>query len=231
MTLPVVLSIPHAGLDIAPEVAELNLLSAQEIADDGDAGAAAIYLPLRDLAADSITTGIARAFVDQNRARDDFRKDGVIKTHTCWDVPVYREPLSATRAETLLARYYDPYQAALARLAGSDALLGVDCHTMAAIAPPVAPDPGAERPMVCLGDGSGQSCPAPWTTLMLECLRDAFDGDVTLNEPFSGGHITRTCGRRKPWLQLELSRSPALSDADKSRRVADALHAWCAGIV
>ena len=62
---------------------------------------------------------------------------------------------------------------------------------------------------------------------MLECLRDAFDGDVTLNDPFAGGYITRSCGTYKPWLQLELSRSPALSDDDKSGRVGAALEAWC----
>ena len=92
MKLPLLLSLPHAGLRVPDEVAHLCTLTEREIAEDGDEGAAAIY----DLAGDVdafVTTDVARAIVDLNRAVDDRRRDGVVKTHTCWDVPIYREPL------------------------------------------------------------------------------------------------------------------------------------------
>jgi hypothetical protein len=92
--LPLLVSVPHAGLAIPPEVAALNRLTAQEIAEDGDVGAREIYGELAPYVAAFVISDIARAFVDLNRAEDDIRKDGVIKTHTCWDVPVYERPLS-----------------------------------------------------------------------------------------------------------------------------------------
>ena len=45
--------------------------------------AAAIYCPLEQYVGAFVTIDIARAIVDLNQAEDDFRKDGVIKTHTC----------------------------------------------------------------------------------------------------------------------------------------------------
>lgn len=122
-----------------------------------DEGAAEIYLPLKNKVKVLVTTDVARAIVDMNRAEDDRRKDGVVKTHTCWDVPIYSEPLSDILMETLLAQYYRPYHQDLFRLA-DNVVAGIDCHTMAAVGPPVGPDPGLERPAACLSNADG-TCP------------------------------------------------------------------------
>jgi N-formylglutamate amidohydrolase len=82
--------------------------------------------------------------------------------------------------------------------------------------------------MVCLGDGSGEACPKEWAELMRDCLARYFPGEVTLNQPFAGGYITRCHGAEMPWLQLELSRTTELDDADKRRRVRQALGEWVA---
>ena len=47
MTLPFLLSVPHAGLTIPSEVEDICLLNQQDIIEDGDSGAAEIYLPLQ----------------------------------------------------------------------------------------------------------------------------------------------------------------------------------------
>jgi hypothetical protein len=52
---------------------------------DSDEGAAEVYFDLEKVVEAFCTSGIARAIVDMNRAADDFRKDGVIKTHTCYE--------------------------------------------------------------------------------------------------------------------------------------------------
>ena len=91
MTLPLLLSVPHAGLRVPPEVQAICTLSEADIIKDGDEFAREIYAPLETEVAAFLTTDIARAVVDLNRAEDDFHKDGVIKRHTCWDVPVYRD--------------------------------------------------------------------------------------------------------------------------------------------
>ena len=130
MTLPIIVSVPHAGLRVPPEVAPACRLNPAQIAEDGDEHAAAIY----DIAAEArhfVTTDIARAVVDLNRAEDDRRPDGVVKTHTCFNVPVWREPLGADVVEGLLA----PAPPAVSRAAprgspGRARTWGVDCHTM-----------------------------------------------------------------------------------------------------
>jgi len=204
------------------------LLTPREIEHDGDEGAAAIYLPLRDHVFGFVSTGIARAIVDLNRAEDDRHKDGVVKTHTCWDVPVYREMPDESLVEALLENYYRPYHQRLSsEAAATELLVGVDCHTMAAVGPPVAPDAGAERPLVCLSNAES-TCPRVWLEQLGECFRAAFGtDDVRLNDPFRGGHITRSHARELPWVQIELSRTTELSNDAKSAGVSKALAAWC----
>jgi len=228
MTLPILLSVPHAGLEVPPEVADDCRLTAEEIADDGDGGAAAIYA-LADEVRRFVTSPVARAIVDLNRAPDDFRKDGVVKTHTCWDVPVWTTPPDSAAVAALLARHHAPYHARLAE-PDDGVLLGVDGHTMAAFGPPVAPDPGVERPQVCLGDLDGTSLPAGWFARLADAFRSAFDGEVALNRPFRGGYIVRRHSAERPWVQVELSRAPFDSDAGKRKRVLRALTAFCGAV-
>jgi formiminoglutamase len=220
--LPLVLSVPHAGTAVPEEVSSINRLSRAEIEQDGDEGAAAIYLPLESEVAATVSTPIARAFVDQNRSADDFRKDGVVKTHTCWDVPIYRRPLTGAETEQLLQEYYKPYHRMLAASARR-AQLGIDCHTMAAVAPPIGPDSGQPRPRICLGNNHGDSCPNDWLGTLGRSLAMVFECEVRLNEPFAGGYITKSRPGSIPWIQLELSRESWLSYAAKRENIAQAL--------
>ncbi|MDE0392667.1 MAG: N-formylglutamate amidohydrolase [Rhodospirillales bacterium] len=218
MSLPLLLSVPHAGLTVPLEAEPWCVLTEREIAEDGDEGAAEIY-DLESAVAAFQTTDVARAIVDLNRAEDDRRGDGVVKTHTCWNVPVYRAPLSEAAIEQLLDRYHRPYHRRLAELAAEGyARLAIDCHTMAAKGPPVGPDSGQERPWICLGYGEG-TCPTSWIEALRDCFVERIGPRVTINEPFSGGYITRHHAADMPWLQLEMSRAPFLSNAEKKEMV------------
>jgi formiminoglutamase len=230
--LPLLISLPHAGRWVPPAAAPYCALSAREIAEDGDGGAAEIYGPLEGIAAAFVTTRVARAIVDMNRAEDDFRKDGVIKTHTCFDVPIYREPLPEAAAAELLATYHRPYHDALRAAARRrEVRFALDCHTMAAQGPPVGPDPGQERPLICLGNAHGAACSAAHLELLAECFQEAFQVAPAINLPFAGGHITRTHpADGLPWIQIELSRTPNLSDQDKASGVRRALTWFCEGL-
>jgi N-formylglutamate amidohydrolase len=223
--LPLLVSAPHAGLAVPEEVAERSILSSEQIAKDGDVGAADIYSLAGEVEA-FVAADIARAFVDLNRAEDDRGQDGVVKTHTCWNEPVYRSPLGEELVERLLARYYRPYHGRLTELAGSAARLGVDCHTMAAHGPPVGPDPGQERPWVCLSNGDG-TCPREWMDALAGCFTRVFGREPSINRPFKGGYITRTHAAEMPWVQLELSRAPFMSLPEKRERVLSAFRCWC----
>ena len=225
MTLPFLISIPHAGLIVPREVEDLCILSKQDIIKDSDEGADEIYLPLRTEVSALVTTNVARAIIDMNRREDDRRKDGIIKTHTCWDVTVYSKFPSEAIIKGLIDKYYRPYHSDLSRLARG-LKLGVDCHTMAPEGPPVGPDPGVRRPHVCLSNGEG-TCPKSWLQFLAECFQKAFETEVAINHPFRGGHIIRSHAEELPWVQLELSREPFLTLEEKSQCVLRALTDWC----
>jgi formiminoglutamase len=223
--LPLAISLPHAGLRVPPEAAPHCVLTPEQIAADGDEQAAEIYAIESQVAA-FVTSDVARAIVDLNRAEDDRSKDGVVKTHTCWDVPVYHTFPAEEVIEALLERYHRPYHARLSRLATDEVRLAIDCHTMAAHGPPVGPDPGAERPRVCLSNADG-TCPQAWIEALAECFERAFDAPASINEPFTGGYITRRHAAEMPWVQLELSRAPFVPPAAKRECVLAALRDWC----
>lgn len=225
MTLPLLLSVPHAGLTIPPELGNLCLLTKNEIIEDGDEGAADIYLPLENEVSALVTTVIARAIVDMNRAEDDRGKDGVVKTHTCWDVKIYREPLSEMIITELMEAFYRPYHSSLTQHA-KHVTCGIDCHTMAAQGPPVAPDKGKERPAICISNANC-TCPKEWITSLADCLKQVFEREVLINHPFKGGYIVRSHAIELPWMQLELSRAPSFSNEEKNFRVLEALKNWC----
>ncbi|HXV64150.1 MAG TPA: N-formylglutamate amidohydrolase [Vicinamibacteria bacterium] len=226
MTLPLLLSVPHAGTRVPPEAEPYCILTPREVVEDGDVGAREIY----DLASEVEafhTTDVARAIVDLNRAVDDFRQDGVVKTHTCWNVPVYRDFPPREVVTELLDRYYHPYHARLRHLATStDVKLGIDCHTMAPYGPPVGPDPGIERPRACLSNGEG-TCPRAWIEAMREAFHRTIGPSVKINHPFQGGFITRTHAAELPFVQLEMSRAPFRTDGEKRAAVLEALREFC----
>lgn len=227
MTLPLLLSVPHGGLRIPQEVEHLNLLSIEQIAEDGDEGAAEIY-DLKDSVTAFVTTDIARAYVDLNRAEDDRRKDGVVKTHTCWDIPIYREPLPENTLQVLLEKYYHPYHAKLTSLAREPSVkLGIDCHTMAVTGPPVGPDPGKERPFICLSNAD-RTCPSSMLRSLANELEFSFDAQIAINDPFRGGYIIRSHCTELPWIQIEFARTPTPANQEKRHRLLQALTAWCA---
>jgi len=227
MKLPLLISVPHAGLVVPPEVEDLCILTPEQIATDGDEGAATIYALKSEVTA-YLTTDVARAIVDLNRAENDRQRDGIIKTHTCQETLVYRHPPSEEVIGMLLARYYRPYHKKLTVLA-NEARLGIDCHTMAEFGPPIGPDPGCERPHVCLSDAGG-TCSHTWFAKLVSSFENTFGDEVSINTPFKGGYIIRSHACELPWVQVELSRGAFMSDEQKYERVLQALTSFCNSI-
>jgi N-formylglutamate amidohydrolase len=190
-----------------------------DVFEDGDAFTPEIYA-IGDHVAHLQAARVARAFLDPNRAEDDrppANGDGVVKTATCFGRPIYREPLDAQLTETLLAAYHRPYHAALEAAAVRPGLeLGLDCHSMAATPPPVAPDRDTPRPLFCLSNASGTTCDDALLERVAASFAAAFEvppEQVALNRPFTGGYIARRHGRRPlPWIQVEMSRALYLAE-------------------
>jgi formiminoglutamase len=214
--LPVLLSIPHGGTEAPVELQDRIVLNQYDLHDDIDPFTRQIY-DLGDGVTTVISTDIARTFVDLNRApeqRPPQYPDGVVKSMTCLGQSIYkagREPKGRLISK-LLRHYYYPYHKRIEKtLQQPELRLALDCHSMLAFGPTISPDPGQRRPMICLGNGLGQTCPWELIDRLAGSVAEAFSlqrDEVTINRPFAGGYITRTYGKLPiPWIQVELNRA------------------------
>lgn len=215
MNLPLVLSVPHAGLVIPPEAQPYCHLEPEAIIRDSDRDAAEVF-DLQEHVELFVTTDIAKSIVDLNRSAGDRRADGVVKTRTSWMAPVYETiPPESTR-DQLIDRYYRPYHSRLSHAAASAGIkLGVDAHVMAAVGPPGARDAGVRRPLICLSDVGGASLPEGWMRLLADCFRRELACDVAVNAPNRGVYLVFRHMNELPWVKVEFSSAPFASNADK----------------
>ena len=214
--LPFLISIPHGGENIPDCVRDRVALTRADILEDADAFTGQIY-DLREHVHTVIQSDTARAIVDLNRDITQMppdHPDGVLKTVTCYKKPVYREGRFPTPdlVDRLISEHYRPYHDKIrAAMRASDLVLGLDCHSMAEQAPPIEAQPGCSRPLICLGNVNGRSCEMRHAEALAACFREVFALEaeqVTLNQPFSGGFITRTHGNNPiAWIQCEINRS------------------------
>lgn len=224
MKLPLLISVPHAGLMVPEEVKELCVLSREEILADSDEDVVEIYA-FESVVTCFVTNKVARAIVDVNRSEEDRGPDGIVKVNTCYGIPIYREPPSEDVVESLLERYYRPYHRRLTELA-KDVKFGLDCHTMATYGPPIAPDAGLERPHICLSN-AGRTCPSEFLEGLASCFESVFGEAPAVNTPFKGGYIIRTHTVELPWIQVELSRASFISKSEKYVKVLEAIELFC----
>lgn len=196
--LPLLISVPHGGLRVPPEVEPLCRLDLPALLRDGDTWAGHLYAMESRVRA-LYRFPVARAVVDVNRAPGDVppgNPDGVVKTVTVEGEPVWQDAggLSREQAEILLERYYYPYHRRLERaVRDREILLGLDCHTMLERAPGGSNRPGERRPLVCLsnrGDERGEALQDPVTAppALLRALGRALEkelADLVLEAPGS----------------------------------------------
>lgn len=225
--LPVLISIPHGGTEVPEELEGRLCITPRAQFDDSDPFTKEIY-DISGSAKHVIVAPIARAYVDQNRARtrmppDD--PDGLIKSATCYNEPIYVKGMEPDPRleEVLIRRYYTTYHDRIARACkDGGVVLGLDCHSMAASAPSIAPDAAVagqevgHRPLFCLSNLDGKTCPTDWLERLADSISESFmidRGEILLNRPFKGGHITESFGYRPlPWIQIEMNRSLYLDE-------------------
>ena len=191
-------------------------ISNKDLFDDSDPFVMELY-DLGDKVQRVIKTDIARAFVDLNRSLQDLppkNLDGLIKSLTCYEKPIYikgKEP-DDSMTNMLIEMYYKPYHRTIQKsISELDLQLCLDCHSMASVAPNISPDKNKrKRPKFCLSNNDGQTSSDEMMELLASCLSESFGikrKDISLNEPFHGGHITKTYGNNPiPWIQVEMNR-------------------------
>ena len=253
--LPAIISIPH-GSTVRPAELDGRLsITDRELFADSDPFAAQLY-DLGGGVERVIKGDVARTFVDLNRSLRDLppdNPDGMIKTSTFHGRPIYLDGMEPDEdlRRMLVRLYYLPYHRAIQRgIMELDLQLCLDCHTMEAVAPQISPDPaGRKRPIFCLSNRDGQTSSPEMIRLLASCMAESYGvdpGQVSINDPFRGGHITATYGNNPvPWIQVEMNRSLYLAEPwfdaesrsmdggrlrDLNRRFGEALEAFFARI-
>ncbi|GGC05322.1 N-formylglutamate deformylase [Marinobacterium zhoushanense] len=214
--LPLLISMPHPGIELTPAVAEGLVDEARNLADT-DWHIPQLYDFAVDLGASVLSARYSRFVIDLNRPADDKPLYTTATTglypETLFDGrPLYRpdQTPSAGERARYLAEIWTPYhqqlQAELERLRTEFgyALLW-DAHSIRSRVPRLFE---GRLPDLNLGTNDGASCdPALTRRLVAVCERHPEYSHV-LNGRFKGGHITRQYGdpaRNIHAVQLELA--------------------------
>jgi N-formylglutamate deformylase len=199
---PLLLSIPHAGVDI-PEAFAGGLVSPWLARRDADWWIDMLYDFGAALGASVVRTRISRTVIDVNRDPTGISLyPGQATTELCPTTtfdgdPLYRANAAPDEAAIAHRRaaYYLPYHAALTgeieRLKKRHAAVVLyDCHSIRSRIPRLF---AGELPNFNLGTHNGASC-APQLTAAVENLCDASGYSRVTNGRFKGGYITRHYG-------------------------------------
>ncbi len=239
--LPIAIVIPHAGLEVVPEVNGRLALTPEQIFNEADAYVDQIF-DFRDQVLHWVSFPYSRAILDMNRVDDLIRTrpgDGIVKWQTSYGDPVYVHNKQPTVAEErqLVARYWQTWHEQLAAIEADERVkLVIDAHSMAATGPTLYGDPGVLRPRIDvanLGDADGNvtegrgtiSAPASlarelallWGQEVAELEAWTETGeDWALNRPFWGRADLKLHGRSspQPWLMVEINRALYIGQQD-----------------
>jgi len=200
---PLIVSLPHTGTDIPPEI-ERRLVSPALARKDTDWWIDRLYDFAAGLGATVIHTAMSRTVVDVNRDPSGASLyPGQATTELCPTTtfdgePLYRQGEEPSEGEIAERRttYFEPYHRALAheieRLrAMHPCIVLYDCHSIRSVIPRLFE---GELPNFNIGTNGGASCDPALERLVEECCADSAFSYV-VNGRFKGGWITRRYGR------------------------------------
>lgn len=216
-TAPLLLSIPHMGTYIPPEIAERMTAEARTVPDT-DWHLDQLYAFARDIGASILMATHSRYVVDLNRSPDGASLypgqsvTGLCPIDTFDDTPLYadrRGPNAdeiSARVDALWRPYHDQLRAELTRLRErhGGALLW-DAHSIRSVLPRFFE---GKLPDFNLGTGDGASCDPALADTLLRIAQEIPGHSAVLNGRFKGGYITRRYGQPSEQIlavQLELT--------------------------
>lgn len=215
---PLLISIPHAGTDVPPELRTRLADSAQQLPDT-DWFLDQLYGWAAELGASLLIAKTSRYVVDLNRPPDDQRlyetaTTGLIPLVQFDGQPVYREgeePTDREKQERLQSVYWPYHQAIESELERIRALHGFavlfDAHSIKSYVPRLF---SGKLPDFNLGTHHQLSCDDSLSHGLLSTLSSAEGYSHVYNGRFTGGYITRHYGHLDSpvqAVQLELSQS------------------------
>ena len=215
---PLVISVPHAGLEVPPELAaRLTPLALQF--PDTDWHVHRLYDFAPGLGVTMIVARHSRYLIDLNRPPDDAAlysaaaQTGLCPTQSFAGEPLYRDgatELAPAEIERRRMQYWQPYHDAVAELLAETrqrhgyAIL-LDAHSIRSVVPRLF---SGRLPDINVGTYDGRSCSGTVTEAVRARLSAAPGWSQVIDGRFKGGHITRHFGRptgQVHALQIELA--------------------------
>jgi N-formylglutamate deformylase len=222
---PLIVSIPHAGIDLA--AFEQDFVDPWLARKDADWRLDALYDFVEPLGATLVRTQLSRSIVDVNRAPSGASLyPGQATTELCPTTtfdgePLYRAGRGPDGAQINERRrlFFDPYHAALsgeiARLRQTfKRVVLFDAHSIRSRIPRLF---DGELPLFNLGTNSGSSCD-PGLRQAVGAALGASNESMVVDGRFKGGWITRAYGhpnRGVEALQMELACRAYMSEPER----------------
>jgi N-formylglutamate deformylase len=228
ITLPIVVSVPHCGVDFPNEVKAEFKTDLIKAPDDTDWFVDVLYDFVVDMGITLISAKYSRWVIDLNRDVDSkpLYTDGRIITALCPTTTFLGEPLynderkgvDTNEVQRRLKEYYYPYHQKIQFLLDETKkkfgkVLLWDCHSIRQIVPTIQKD---KFPDLILGDADERACDPRLITIALKNLGSA-GYSLNHNQPFKGGAITRSFGRpsdNQHALQLEMTKVNYMDDSE-----------------
>lgn len=201
---PIVASIPHSGLAIPDEVAQLLDQRYESYIPNQDWHLDKLYDFLPSLGIIVLQAVYSRYVVDLNRSAKEplFGSfwQSVVPEKTAFNAPLYQNSPSQAQIEWRIRQFYDPYHQQLKQLLDQmiekfGRVYLLDLHSFM----------GLISDEVCLGNVNGRSC----SEFLISTVESAFSSNgyqVVRNNVFSGGYITQHYGQmpQVEALQIEI---------------------------
>ncbi len=224
---PLLISIPHAGTEVPPEILQRLTPVARELPDT-DWYVHQLYAFARDLGASIIKANFSRYVVDLNRAADSaalYPSDPtspVCPTTTFAGEPLYQQGAVPGDDEirVRVEKYWQPYHRCIAeelariKTEHRRALLW-DAHSIASEIPGLF---AGKLPEFNLGTRDDAACPREIAEALLRTVQNGGQFSAVLNGRFKGGYITKGYGNPAAGVyavQLELSQRTYMAESPR----------------
>lgn len=237
LSLPVLVSVPHAGRDYPDIIFRALRPPRTALLRLEDRYADLLVRNLVRMESPVILAQRARAWIDLNRDANDLDVDmvrgaervnyaqpgpkqrgglGLVPRRLSGDGELWKHPFELADIEQRVETFHGPYHVQVADiLARMRAKFGVaillDLHSM----PPIRQSQGGRVPQFVVGDRFGQSAGSQYAELLIEQIRMR-GHDAALNHPYAGEYILRRHAKPRGnihAIQLEVDRSLYLDSA------------------
>ncbi len=235
--VPIIVEVPHAGLEVDAEALATLVAPASAIGRDADLYVDELYADAPDAGATLLTARMSRYVCDLNRSEHDVDRDtvlgatgrasphGLIWRSTTDNRAAIARPLPKAELERRLLAYYRPYHDRLDelvrdRLARHGFVIVVSGHSMPSRGRDGHDDPGRERADVVPGTRQ-QTTAAPAVIEVAERVAARFHFGIAHDEPYRGGHTTVRYGRPTTGIhaiQIELNRKLYMDELTLSKK-------------